>query len=366
MTCGGTGGHIMPALAIADTVRDNYKNAEILFIGAKGGMEEGLVTAAGYPITTLEVRGIARSLSLSNIKAMQLAYRASRKAREIIRDYSPDIVIGTGGYACYPALSAAASLGIPCAVHESNAVPGLAVKRLASRMDRVWLNFAAAAELLPAGSRPLVLGNPMRGCGQASKPLALPGRCRHTVLSFGGSLGAAEINRAVLELMEAEAGREEIFHLHATGKREYESVWGEFVARGLNKCHNLLILPFIDDMPSRMAAADLVICRAGAMSISELALAGCAAILIPSPNVTGNHQYKNARLLADAGAALLLCEQELSGDRLKQEVFGLLDDPARRQVLSRKIKAFASSNANREILEDMLRIMERKKRPPKE
>ena len=357
VTCGGTGGHITPALAIAHTVKENCPNVEILFVGSERGMENTLVREAGFPIQPLRVEGLSRSLSLTNIRAFYRVVTAVKKARAILVDFAPDIVIGTGGYACYPTLRAAVKMGIPTAVHESNAVAGLAVRRLAAKVDRVWLNFDAAGQALPKGARTLTVGNPLpRGCN-ASRAGGRQRRdgCRR-VLSFGGSLGARELNRAVLSLMEREREMPDICHCHATGKREYEATHGEFCAKGLDTCPRLELLPYIGDMPRRMAEADVVICRAGAMSISELAALGAPAVLVPSPNVTGNHQYRNAKVLSDAGAAVLLTEKGLV-QTLPETVMGLLVSSEKRHALSSAIRAFARPDANRLIYEDICRLI---------
>ena len=360
MTCGGTGGHITPALAIADTVKLNDPHAEILFVGSERGMENTLVRGAGYDMRALRVKGIARSLSPENLRALYFTVKAVGEAKQLIRSFAPDIVIGTGGYACYPTLRAAAMLGVPCAVHESNAVPGLAVRRLAGKVDRVWLNFDAAKNVLSKRASTLTVGNPLPiGCKQGGGTLRLPAGCRRMVLSFGGSLGARELNRAVLDLMERERALTDVYHCHATGKREYDRFIAEFSARGLTECRNFEVLPFINDMPRRMAAADVVICRAGAMSISEIAAAKRAAVLIPSPNVTGNHQYKNAKVLSDAGAATLVTEERLAGGELSQTVLSLLGSEERRRSLSSAVSAFARPDANRLIFEDIKRLIKK-------
>ena len=360
VTCGGTGGHITPALAIADTVKLNDPHAEILFVGSERGMENTLVRGAGYDMRALRVKGIARSLSPDNLRALYFAVKAVGEAKQLIRSFAPDIVIGTGGYACYPTLRAAAMLGVPCAVHESNAVPGLAVRRLAGKVDRVWLNFDAAKNELSKRASTLTVGNPLPiGCKQGGGTLRLPAGCRRMVLSFGGSLGARELNRAVLDLMERERALTDVYHCHATGKREYDRFIAEFSARGLTECRNFEVLPFINDMPRRMAAADVVICRAGAMSISEIAAAKRAAVLIPSPNVTGNHQYKNAKVLSDAGAATLVTEERLAGGELSQTVLSLLGSEERRRSLSSAVSAFARPDANRLIFEDIKRLIKK-------
>ncbi len=354
--CGGTGGHITPALAIADTVCQNRPGSRILFLGAIGGMEEELVSRAGYPIRLLPIQGLSRKLTFSNLKALRLARRAAVEAREIIGELSPDIVIGTGGYACYPALRAAISMGVPSAIHESNAYPGLTVRRLAGKVGRVWLNFDAAAGHLPKGASVLTVGAPLPRGYTVPTPLPLPAGRRQMVLSFGGSLGAREINRAMLSLMELERARLDIYHLHATGKREYEGVCAEFCARGLDRCENLKLVPFLHDMPRQMATATLVICRAGAMSIGELAALGKPAILIPSPNVVGNHQYQNAKALADVGAAVLIEEKDLLRGELCEKVFSLLRDSAARQSLSGAISRFHHPRANAELFFDLCKL----------
>ncbi len=359
ITCGGTGGHITPALAIADIIRENDPRAKILFVGGTRGMEGELVTRAGYDIHLLAVQGFARKLTFSNFKVLWAARRAIKRARAILASFSPDIVIGTGGYACYPTLRAAIELGIPTAVHESNAVPGLAVRALAGRLDRVWLNFEGGRERLPASARVLTVGNPLPRGYAAPQPIELPTGARRFLLSFGGSLGASELNRAVLALMEKECSREDVFHLHATGRREFEKIHAEFCERGLQERAHLALLPFITDMPRYMSAADLVICRAGAMSLCELAALGTPAVLIPSPNVTGNHQYENARSFADKGAAVLLEEKNINS--LSDLVPTLLADEARLAEMSKAIRTFYRARANAEIWADMLSLTKKKK-----
>lgn len=362
ITCGGTGGHITPAIAIADMIRENIAECHVLFVGTEGGMENAAVRAAGYEIRPIRVVGFTRKNPLSLIRAGCLLRTAKRRAGEIIRAFRPDIVIGTGSYACYPALAAAAALGVPTAVHESNAVPGLAVRMLAKRLDRIWLGFEKARERLPAGARTLAVGNPVpRGFGGAGERFALPAGCDKMVLSFGGSLGAAKLNDAVISLMAAERQIPGVYHLHATGNREFERVSGKLAEAGLAGDPRFEVVPFITDMPRKMVAADLVICRAGAMSINELALARRAAILVPSPNVTGDHQTKNAALLASAGAALMIEESFLGGGMLEGAVRELLGDGARRARMGAAIAEFADPDAGRKIFLDALSLIKAKK-----
>lgn len=360
-TCGGTGGHITPAVAIADTVRENDPHAEILFIGTLHGMENTLVPAAGYEIRGLDVSGLSRTLTPRNLTVLYKTHLAVREATKILRAFSPDVVIGTGGYACYPTLRAAIRAGIPTAVHESNAMAGLAVRLLAARLDRVWLNFAAAREKLPAAARVAVVGNPLpRGFGAPAAPLALPAGCRRLVVSFGGSLGAAALNRAALDLMAAEEGIPDVCHIHATGKKEFEKWRAEFAARGLDRTGRMRLEPFLSPMPRYLRAATLVVSRAGALTVSELAAARRAAVLVPSPNVTGDHQTKNAAAVAAAGGAILLSDAELP-EKLVPTVTELLHDPARRAKMEAAIAAFAHPEANKRIYEDILQLAKKRR-----
>lgn len=360
LTCGGTGGHVTPALAIADVIKQNYRGSRILFVGSSGGMENEMVRAAGYEIRALRVEGFDRHRPLRLPHTLAVLKKATEAARGVIRELGAEMVIGTGGYVCYPALRAGISLGTITAAHESNAVAGLAIRLLARQLDRVWLGFSEAAESLPSRAPVLTVGNPLpRGFLANPTPILLPHGCRRMVLSFGGSLGAREINLAALRMMMRLPP--EVFCLHATGKREYEGVSAAFRAAGLDKRPNLCLQPFITDMPRQMARADVVICRAGAMSISELAALGRAAILIPSPNVTGDHQTKNAQALAAKGAALLLREEEISGgDLLIGEVLRLLGDDAARARMQACIKTLAPLQAPRRIYEDIEVLLRRK------
>ena len=202
ITCGGTGGHITPAIAIADLLKSNVSGCEILFVGTEGGMENTLVKDAGYPIRTLSVVGLSRKNPMAAFRTVHLLRKAVKGAKAIIDAFTPDIVIGTGSYACYPALSAAISRGIPTAVHESNALPGLAVRMLAPKLSRVWLGFDAAREHLPKKTSCLTVGNPLPRGFCAERQEKREQAHKRIVLSFGGSLGAPAINEAVLQLME--------------------------------------------------------------------------------------------------------------------------------------------------------------------
>lgn len=368
ITGGGTGGHVNPALAIANTIKQNDPDAVIAYVGTKRGIENKLVPKAGYTMYYVDVKGIKRSLSPSNIKAAYLALTSPIKAKKIIREFKPDIVVGTGGYVSWPVVKAASQMGIPTALHESNAIAGVAVKMLQKSVDRIYLNFEKTGESLSCDRAKLMkVGNPILGGfssmtrEEARKKLGIPDKYKYVILSYAGSMGAEKVNDAVLCLMrEFTAKHPEVYHIHATGSIELELCTSQFKEMGLDKCENIELCEYIYDMPVRMAAADITINRAGAMTISELAATGKCSIFIPSPNVAENHQYKNAKVLSDAGAAALFEEKELTDGAkpLIEEVEKLLSDEGDelRAERSEKIRQFAVSDANKLIYNDLVKL----------
>lgn len=349
--CGGTAGHIYPALSMARLLRESDKNTRIEFVGTPGGMENRLVPQEGYSIRSLHVSGIARKLSLSNLKAVWQSVVAYMKCRNRMKTDRPDLVIGTGGYVCFPVLRAAASLGIPNAVHESNAIPGLAVKAVASKTDRIWLGQKEAITYLSCKSKCLYTGTPLRNGFllenkyDIRRKMGLPHNA-FFVLSFGGSLGAEKLTEAVYDLWK-EASDPRLHFLHIRGRSAPSPATEDERHR---------TLAYADHMPSLMQAADLVICRAGAMTLTELAACGKASVLIPSPNVTDNHQYKNARALSDCGAAVMICEDELSGKRLAECVSAFLAFPDRRRRMEEISRSRCKADTNVVLLREMLRL----------
>lgn len=368
ITGGGTGGHVNPALAIANTIKQNDPDAVIAYVGTKRGIENKLVPKAGYPMYYVDVKGIKRSLSPSNIKAAYLALTSPIKAKKIIREFKPDIVVGTGGFVSWPVVKAASQMGIPTALHESNAIAGVAVKMLQKSVDRIYLNFEKTGESLSCDRAKLMkVGNPILGGfssmtrEEARKKLGIPDKYKYVILSYAGSMGAEKVNDAVLCLMrEFTSKHPEVYHIHATGSIELELCTSQFKEMGLDKCENIELCEYIYDMPVRMAAADITINRAGAMTISELAATGKCSIFIPSPNVAENHQYKNAKVLSDAGAAALFEEKDLvdGAKPLIEEVEKLLSDGGEklRAERSEKIRQFAVSDANKLIYNDLVKL----------
>ena len=367
MTCGGTGGHINPAIAIANTIKENIPDAEILFVGTKKGQEGRLVPHEGYEIKFVKSEGIRRSLSPANIKAIIMSQISPFLAKKIIKDFKPDVVIGTGGYACWPILRAAAMMKVPCAVHESNAIPGMAVKMLQKSVDKIFINFERTADFLTRKDKVQQVGNPLRTAFEnmdknAARAQMGIGENEHFVLSYGGSGGAEYLNQVVAEMMSKYLGENKnVRLLHATGARNYAESLERYKALGADKFENAELAEYIYDMHTKMAAADVVICRAGAMTVSELSMMGKAAIIIPSPNVVDNHQYKNAKVLADANAAILVEEKNVTADSLWLELDSLLGNVEKKNMLEKNIKQFARLDANKLIFDAIMTLAENKK-----
>ena len=362
MTGGGTGGHVNPAIAIADVIRANQPDAQIEFVGTSRGIENKLVPKAGYRLHHVEVQGFKRKLTPYNIKSAWLAFTSPIKAKKLIKQFAPDLVIGTGGYVCWPLLKAAASMGVPTAVHESNAIPGVAVKMLARFVDRIYVNFDATAKALGESYSDKVakVGNPIKpefssiDAAAVRKELGLGEKYKHLLLSYGGSMGAEKVNDEMLAFMrDYTKHHPELLHIHATGAIEHEAATAKSKEYGLADCENIRICEYIYNMPELMAAADIVVSRAGAMTLSELAALEKCCILIPSPHVADNHQYKNAKVLADKDAALLFEEKELVGDKLTKALSELIADAEKRKKMCENISAFALVDANRSIYFDL-------------
>ena len=355
---GGTAGHINPALAIADTIKRNLPDAEILFVGTPSGMEAKLVPQAGFPYTSMPMSGFQRKLTLENVKrnletAGHLILSGTRAAK-IIREFNPDIAIGTGGYVCGPVLRKAAQMGVPVLVHESNAFPGMTVKMLARYCDYVMLAVEDAKTRISADTEFVVTGNPVRAevleynRARARKELKLDER--PLIVSFGGSLGARTINESMLDLLVRSAKDGRYQHIHGYGK--YGSfVLDELKERGVDlaSCPNLDVREYISDMPRVMAAADLVICRSGAMALTEIQALGKAAILIPSPNVAENHQYYNAKAMVDRGAADMIVEKDITPQLLTEKADKLAGDRAKLEEMSGNARDMAILDSRERI-----------------
>ena len=349
IAAGGTAGHINPALAIAGRIKAGCPEAEIHFAGRRKGMEYDLVTRAGYAFHHIEVNGIQRSLTpkniARNIAAVWHLALAMPRAGAMLRQLQPDLVIGAGGYVSGPVLQAAARRGIPTAIHEQNAFPGVTNKILAKEVDVVFAASAAAVDRLGAPDKTLVVGNPVRPevfrQDRAAARKTLGAGDRVVLLSFGGSLGARRINEVVADLAAWHTKNRDFLHIHATGSRGVELFRRLGLEKGFAGAKQLQVKEYIQDMPRMLAAADLVISRAGALTLAELEAAGRAAILIPSPNVAENHQYYNALELEKAGAAVVVEEKDLTGEKLIELVDRLTSRPETLAEMGQKARALA-------------------------
>ena len=370
LTCGGTAGHINPALAVAGRLRELMPDCEILFIGAEGKMEMELVPREGYKIEPLKITNISRGHSLEaiihNLDTLKNVAVSTREAKRIMREFKPDVVIGTGGYVCYPVLMAASELKIPTAVHESNAVPGVTTKLLAEHVDKVMVGFEESRGAYHHPEKVEVTGTPVRGEFAAySKALAKRelglDPDEPLVVSVWGSLGAAHMNKIMGELITMMDDSRPFRLIHSVGTRYFE----DFMAT-LRQCapdfarFGADVRKYIYDMPRVMAAADLILCRAGASTLSELAYMGKPVIIVPSPNVTNNHQEKNARVLEKAGGAKVFLEGEFDAPALMDTVRGLLGDSAQLEAMSQAMLSLAVPGATDRICDIILSLPAKK------
>ena len=365
-TCGGTGGHINPAIAVAKILRERRPDAQILFVGARDGMERNLVPREGFKIETIYLRNYLRSFKPKamwhNIRALFLAQKALRKADRIIREFKPDVIIGTGGYASFPMLKQGARRGIPTAVHEANAVPGLATRLVCDRVDKILVSFEESRKEYKNAERVIAVGMPVRDevvytkredarrqLGLGDEPL---------IVSAWGSLGAREMNKKIAQFMKLECEEGLYHHIHATGSFGWKWMPDYVKEQGidLDSQSKVKMQEYIYNMPTVMAAADVFLSRAGASSINEIAAAGTPCIIVPSPNVTNDHQEMNARILEQRGAAVVIRENECDGETLYREAKKLLEDAPRRKEMRKALRDVAVIDSAERIYEIILEL----------
>ena len=359
---GGTAGHINPALAIAGYIKELNPDAKISYIGTAKKLEAKLVPQKGYDFYTIDVAGFQRKPTpknlVKNIVAVKKAITASADSKKYLKKLNPDIVVGTGGYVSGPVLKQAQKLGFKTAIHEQNAFPGITTKMLASGADAVMLAMPEAEKYLKLNKEPVITGNPIRrellsiSKEEARKKLGLDNR--PLILSFGGSLGARRVNEAVTELIKWHNGSDKYYHIHASGSVGYDTMKNALADCKLSDMIDLR--EYINDMDICMAAADLVICRAGAITLGELACCGKPAILIPSPYVAENHQYHNALTLKNKGAAEIIEEKDLTGEYLIKEVERIISDTELLEKMSKSALDAAIIDANERIYKTLMSI----------
>lgn len=358
--CGGTAGHINPAIAVAGRLKELMPESKFLFVGAKGRMEEDLVPRAGYDIRLVDITNLQRKLDLEGIKhnlvTAKNVFVSLYEAKQIIKEFQPDVVIGTGGYVCFPVLRAAQRMGIPTVLHESNAVPGLTTRMLADHVSGMMVGFEESVGGYKHPEKVTVTGTPVRGdfrmySKQSAKTELGIAPDKPLIVSVWGSLGAQRMNEIMADFIAGLPEDNGFCLIHSAGAGRFEEMDarlkalcpGGFTQKGCD------VRPYIYDMSRVMAAADLVLCRAGASTLSELAMLGKPAILVPSPNVTGNHQEKNARVLERAGGAVVLTEPGLTSQAMGDTVLSLIHDKDRLAQMEACMKRLAVADATERI-----------------
>lgn len=366
LTGGGTGGHIYPALAIARGLKERLPEAELLYVGSCNGLEVELIPREGIPLATIDVRGLLGKSPGRKVSGVARAALACIQSLRILRRFRPRVVVGTGGYVCGPVVLMAMAMHIPTALQEQNVFPGSTNRFLARWADLVFVPFQEASRYFPRGARLVVSGNPVRReilevrREEGAHAVGLdPGR--PIVLVFSGSRGARSINRAMLEVIESRGTRLPAQLLYITGREYYSWVKERLRDMGIDveKAGNITIRPYLYNMEHALAAADLVVSRAGAMTLAEITARGLPAVLIPSPHVANNHQEYNARLLESKGAAVLISDREVSGERLVQAIASLLANPARLRDMAAASKEAGKPDALFTIIEGILSLMEK-------
>lgn len=361
VTGGGTGGHIYPAISIALAYKEKYKNTEILYVGRQEGLESEIVPSYGLaykriPITYLRKKGLK-----GIIKYITSVCSALIQSYKIIKDFKPDVIIGTGGYVTGPLLFIGQRLGVKTALHESNAYPGKANRFFSKKADVVFVSYEEAAKKFPNASNVVLAGTPVRkefGQAKREKSRELLGikKEEFLVLSFGGSGGARKMNETVMELMKKLSGEKDLKYIHVTGKSYYNVFLKRQLELDIKFKDNVHVMPYIDDMPLYMSAADLLITRGGALTLAEIMMLGTPAILVPSPNVTDNHQEHNVKALADNNAAILLKEDEMDYFTLHQQILELKDNPAQLNNMREALKKISTNDATTLIVKSLAKL----------
>ncbi|MCX7843589.1 MAG: undecaprenyldiphospho-muramoylpentapeptide beta-N-acetylglucosaminyltransferase [Clostridia bacterium] len=362
ITGGGTAGHINPGIAIAKHIRHKDKDAEFLFVGTRKGLETKLVPREGFTLETIRVRGFRRKFSLDTLAAVKDLFFGVMEARKVIRRFKPDVVIGTGGYVCGPVVLNAALMKIPTLIHEQNAFPGVTNKILSRFADAVAISFKESSKYFGNAKRIILTGNPIRTellqseRDKARNSLNI-GPDTPVVVVFGGSRGAERINEAVANMIIKHYKGYEARIIFATGEEQYEKICSMLANK---RTEGVNLVPYIFNMGEVLAAADLAVCRGGAITISELAAMGVASIIIPSPYVTANHQEYNARALEQHGAAVVILEKDLNEDILYQQITGLLKNKEQLGKMARNAKKIGITNAADKIYGIIQEIAKRK------
>ena len=367
----GTGGHINPALAIANKIKQEEKNSEIIFVGTDRGLENDLVPRAGYELKKIDAYGFNRKISIDNIKKMYKTFRSIDQAKKIIEEFKPDIMIGTGGYICLPVGIAANKYNVPIVLHESNAFPGVAIKMLAKKASAILVGFEDAKERIKNAKNVVVVGNPSKvkklnltekQKEEIMKKIGLTDMSKPIVLVFGGSQGAQKINESFINIISKKLN-EKYQIIWATGPNQYDMIKNKLQSLNIsiNNISNVKILPYIYNMEEVMNCVDLVVSRSGAMTITEISIVGKPSIFIPFPYATENHQEYNARVLEKVGAAKIILDANLDDNILNSTINEIISDKKKMCRMSESAHTVEIRNVEDKIYVELCKILEAKK-----
>ncbi len=358
----GTAGHINPGIAIANKIKQEQKDSKIIFVGTTRGLENDLVPRAGYELRTINAYGFSKKISFENIKRMCLTLKGYKEAKKIIQEFQPDIVIGTGGYICGATITMANKLNIPTVLHESNSFPGKAVKMLAKRTNVILVSFKDTIERIPKAKNIVYTGTPVKikkkeyGINEKNKILNNLGlnELKPVILVSGGSQGAQKINEAIMEIIKNKLNKNYQM-IWATGPKQFDTIKEEFENNkiNINNVENMKIVPYIYDMEEVLNVADVAIGRAGAMTITEIANLGKPSILIPLPNVSHNHQFYNAKVLENIGAAKIILNEELTGEKLNSNIEEIILNKAQIKKMGESALKVSIPDAEKKIYEEI-------------
>jgi len=362
ITGGGTGGHIYPAIAIANKIKEEIKNSDILFVGTKRGLESTIVPKEGFNFETITVSGFKRNLSIDTLKSVRDLAVGLKDAIKIIKSFRPDIIIGTGGFVCGPIVFIGSLLNIKTIIHEQNVIPGITNRILSKVASRILVSFDESRNYFKNDNKIIVTGNPVRkdfinvNRDQCRKELGIYDD-RMVVMVFGGSRGAEKINETMIEILDYYNARSDIQIIHITGETHYHSLLSELGKRNIVLSKNIIIKNYVHNMSTLMGACDLVICRSGAITLAEITTMGLPSILIPSPHVTNNHQEHNAKVLEKNGAAILLTEKELSGNNIVMLLNSIMKDKKLLKTMGEKSREISKSNSTDNIYNNIIDVI---------
>ncbi|MDT3426498.1 UDP-N-acetylglucosamine--N-acetylmuramyl-(pentapeptide) pyrophosphoryl-undecaprenol N-acetylglucosamine transferase [Paenibacillus forsythiae] len=358
---GGTGGHIYPAVAVARQLEAEEDASAFLYIGGTRGLESKLVPQEKLPFRSIDITGFRRKLSLDNVKTVMRFLKGVRESKRMLKEFKPDVVVGTGGYVCGPVVYAASRLGIPTLIHEQNAIPGLTNRFLSRYASAVAVSFEGTESAFPGSKRVIYTGNPRATTVSKANPqrgyatLGIP-EGSTVVLVVGGSRGAKAINEAMIQMASLAVKESGVHYVYVTGEPYYEETRKSLRQKLGSLPSWLHVLPYIHNMPEVLACTSLIVNRAGASFIAEITALGIPSVLIPSPNVTNNHQEANARQLERAGAATVILEKELTGQSLYKAVRSITDDPAIRKQMSAASLALGKRDSAALVVQELRRL----------